>query len=1216
MSFRCVLKREGEAKRVVEILSRRDCRRDSSSLIQLQTDTGLHPGVQRAACHAMSQRLSKQLWLAPIHSSARGELIELCQERFRAGKEDSIVYLTAEVGLLQLVRERLVDGARVKGCHELRVFMFHELVAALLSGTDFSLCASASEPHRLKSVPPAHGLKSVPPAHRLKSVPPAHGLQSVSPAQTQVCATAGEAAKVLLVAEAIDDLASSGRLHYFSAIAGRQGLARSVARTIGEIKRAGKRAKDFSEFTLLALGSERDRDLAAIFERYHELLSARGIFDQDDLYLIARDWLDENGLRNGPLGSARLMIVDGFYDFTPVQLQILERLIRLIPEVIVHFVWDERNAAVFEPIVSTIHQVEAIAQFERRTFSPSTASSEATARLATGFLNHSSLKPKLGSSAGQRSDKQAVSFFAALDRRVEVREVARRIKKLLVRGPIAPSEIACVIRDGDRYLDEFAKTLGRLGIPYDLTRSFALPAFNSVRALIFLLEFLREPNRMELLARAMTCGYFGSGDASQLDRFKADVERIGGSLAVRQWRHRAHWLIRSLRATISERAKESDDGDLDRLNRTAVQRQIESVEKTLSEVDSFCELSGVLPVQAASRAMFAALRTLLGGLQFHERLQDRLRSEQQHAERFARAASDHEAAKRAIELLASASHAMDGPIARELTCRRFCDLMLEAIELGEFSHRLGAEGGVRVLEVTRARGLQFRAVFIVGLVEGEFPKPAEPDWIYSAGEREELARQGLVLEDRSPRTMKKEELLFYHSAVQAAEQLCLSYPRATEEETASVPSYFFKEAAKVFPDSVEEYAGAVSQPSERNPFARVSSLAELKAEVLRSLWSAAAPRPRLALALYSRLHQARAWSPSLFRRIAAEQVRAGREFSSFDGALADSELLRQLGVRFGREHVFSATQLNLYGQCPFRFFIERILEMKSPERAELDLEAMDRGRLLHEILYRFFREHLGERLLESQRDACRRQLESIAMESFREFARSKPPLSEKLWEIQRQSMLGDLLALLDFEIENQSEHGELRPHWLELPFGMKDEHRPMSQEPAVPNVRLSRDGDVVEIRGRIDRVDRSDDGKFVAYDYKSRSTPEIQSIEDGLDFQIPIYVMALQQHFLRAGEEVIGGGYYSIAKQSRDNGMFRGAYSDSLRIRKKRSLLDEERWSELLRRSAESIWEYVEAMRGGDFRVAPRDCPTPCDYRAVCRFERHRIARKLEPRQE
>src|SRR5262249_29291409 len=48
--------------------------------------------------------------------------------------------------------------------------------------------------------------------------------------------------------------------------------------------------------------------------------------------------------------------------------------------------------------------------------------------------------------------------------------------------------------------------------------------------------------------------------------------------------------------------------------------------------------------------------------------------------------------------------------------------------------------GLRVLEATDVRGLQFKALFIAGLVEGGFPLRASRDWIYPHEERERLKK--------------------------------------------------------------------------------------------------------------------------------------------------------------------------------------------------------------------------------------------------------------------------------------------------------------------------------------------------------------------------------------------------------------------------------------------------------------------------------------------
>jgi len=63
---------------------------------------------------------------------------------------------------------------------------------------------------------------------------------------------------------------------------------------------------------------------------------------------------------------------------------------------------------------------------------------------------------------------------------------------------------------------------------------------------------------------------------------------------------------------------------------------------------------------------------------------------------------------------------------------------------------------------------------------------------------------------------------------------------------------------------------------------------------------------------------------------------------------------------FGTEHVYSASGLSMYGNCSFRFFASRVLRLEPRTEAALDLQAIDAGKLLHDILRRFFERHRSQ----------------------------------------------------------------------------------------------------------------------------------------------------------------------------------------------------------------------------------------------------------------
>ena len=85
--------------------------------------------------------------------------------------------------------------------------------------------------------------------------------------------------------------------------------------------------------------------------------------------MTASAWLD----------NIDLLVLDGFFDFTPVQGEMLRLLIQRIPNVIVNINYDDRNPQIFQTFQSTIEQLKSIADFE--ILRPATTSKSAVAWL-------------------------------------------------------------------------------------------------------------------------------------------------------------------------------------------------------------------------------------------------------------------------------------------------------------------------------------------------------------------------------------------------------------------------------------------------------------------------------------------------------------------------------------------------------------------------------------------------------------------------------------------------------------------------------------------------------------------------------------------------------------------------------------------------------------------------------------------------------------------
>src|SRR5262249_22217497 len=94
-------------------------------------------------------------------------------------------------------------------------------------------------------------------------------------------------------------------------------------------------------------------------------------------------------------------------------------------------------------------------------------------------------------------------------------------------------------------------------------------------------------------------------------------------------------------------------------------------------------------------------------------------------------------------------------------------------------------------------------------------------------------------------------------------------------------------------------------------------------------------------------------SPAALRRIDVERGRETGGFDEYDGLIADEGLRDLLDERY-EQHTFSASELNEFGDCAFRFFLKRVLGLAPRVEAALDLQALETGVLLHDVLRRFF----------------------------------------------------------------------------------------------------------------------------------------------------------------------------------------------------------------------------------------------------------------------
>ncbi len=211
-------------------------------------------------------------------------------------------------------------------------------------------------------------------------------------------------------------------------------------------------------------------------------------------------------------------------------------------------------------------------------------------------------------------------------------------------------------------------------------------------------------------------------------------------------------------------------------------------------------------------------------------------------------------------------------------------------------------------------------------------------------------------------------------------------------------------------------------------------------------------------------------------------------------------------LRALRNNVLSPSALDTYVRCPLLFYFTRLLGLEERRTFSGDIEATDRGNIIHRILTDTFSPFLGLTVTRESEDVLRESLQRALEKNFKGIPASGDYyLFQRIAAYKLDSFLRRHLGAMNDPVAIEC---------LE-----KDFRKPLEIEGATP-----------VLYGRIDRVDRHvTSGRYTVFDYKTgtlRQYPgrivekvdfgDIRSIHDHVpSFQLPVYI-----HIFSAGKSV------------------------------------------------------------------------------------------------
>ncbi|MFZ1082813.1 MAG: PD-(D/E)XK nuclease family protein, partial [Candidatus Kryptoniota bacterium] len=523
------------------------------------------------------------------------------------------------------------------------------------------------------------------------------------------------------------------------------------------------------------------------------------------------------------------------------------------------------------------------------------------------------------------------------------------------------------------------------------------------------------------------------------------------------------------------------------------------------------------------------------------------------------------------------------------------DILIEdlraALSLTRYNVRQKHGYGVYVTALEEMRGLEFDYMFIVGLNEGELPTRYVPEIFLPLVSQKENRKTQPYLQRH----------LFYQAVSSFNKKLFLIASEQTDD-VHLIRSSFVDEFAEIVDPSFihDTERGEKFSPSSREQnIYNIQQLIEL-----HSLYDS----HQKILSEHIHLLPTNA---TRCETAELERYKDNKE-SEFHGKINQPELVDSLNSSFA-DKFFSSAQIESLARCGFQYFARRILQIAEIPDIETSLSAIERGAVLHRILFRFYNELSHSGNLDNSKVELNLLLK-IGRKVLDELG-----IEHDIFEMEKETILGNenipgTLELFLTKVQTKlSEYG-FHPQKFEVGFGMKGGTDEFSA------VKIGN----VSLRGKIDRIDSDSNGLSI-FDYKTSSviSGHKDVVGDKISPQLILYLNALSQitNNNEAAGKPAGAAFLSINRDKllktddgrdaiqfiiqTENGELR--YNPTFGSKAKIAAAEDypKTMADLLKQTESFVEEKVSEARGGRFNLTKfardRVC-TFCSYSEACRI--------------
>ena len=826
------------------------------------------------------------------------------------------------------------------------------------------------------------------------------------------------------------------------------------------------------------------KDISVLYRGFFDYLEGNFITQEEVLEVLGRV-----AGKSGKLAGS-VMVLDGYTGFTPIQLQLLERILPLCETMYVTVTMDDRLDPyrpgsphhLFHLSRETVSKLCKLAgaagsQIEETWVKENGRFSD---NKPMAFLERNLFRFR---KEVYTEEQQAVHIRESRNPAREMEETALMIRRLMREEGYRCRDFAVITGDMETYADHAARAFDKFDIPCFIDRKKSVFMNPFVEFLRSAVDMLLENYSYESVFRLLRCGLLDlpCRDMDWLENYVLGM----GIRGFRKWQE--EWVLHY------RGEKPEEVPEIDRIR-----------QQLMDTLAPFTEQMKTRKGTVRERVLaFYEFITACG-------IQEKL-------DRSGKAFAKENAMDRAKE------YEQIYPMVMDLFDKMTEVLGEEKVSLREFKELLEAglsevkigiippsSDQVLVGDMERTRLKDIRVLFFVGVNDGKIPREDAAGKILSDLNREDLKASSVALAPTYRENLYTQRFYLYLNMTKPSDKLYLSYSRADDGGEPMTQSFLIGAVRKLFPALVLERPSEDAVWEVENPKSALAYLAWGFKEILERepslLWKE----------LFSWYQKQDAWKQTMENMV--------------EGAFRinpEDEIGRSVArALYGTTLENSATRLELFAQCACAHFMAYGLELK--ERARYEFSPMDMGNVLHSGLESFAKKMHQRGLSWTALDEV--QMDEMAEDCVEEVVSyyGNTVLKSSARNEYMVSRVKRMMKRTIWALTKQMEQGAFTPSRFEVSFAMADSLESI-------NIALSKE-EKMKLLGRIDRVDTCEEEDKVlvkVIDYKSGNTSfDLLALYHGLQLQLVLYMNAAMELEQRnhPDKQVVPAGifYYNI----------------------------------------------------------------------------------------